>query len=163
MPIKAPEIRPLEITTIDNYFSQIYSGKDLETFYTTLNDKLSSYTIQYPSAICISSPYLDYIFLGTLNFLELDGDGYPVYTGNVVKSSQVIDMDPITYSTLLSRIIDRGSSIWRILLISTEPVAIGQPSEEIIFKSSPTASLNPTSVDYVGISRPTSGACFTLV
>jgi len=163
MPIRAAETNPLEITTIDNYFSQIYSGKDLEDFYNSLNDKLSSYTIQYPSAICISSPYLDYIFLGTLNFQELDRDGYPTYTGNVVKSSQVIDMEPITYSTLLSHIIDRTSPIWRIRLISTEPVAIGQPSEEITFKSSPTTSLNPTSVDYIGISRPTSGACFTLV
>lgn len=42
----AAETNPLEITTINGYFSQIYEGKELQEFYATLNNKLSSYTIQ---------------------------------------------------------------------------------------------------------------------
>jgi hypothetical protein len=44
--IKEP--KALEITTINSYFSEIYSGKDLEDFYTLLRTKLTSYTRTSP-------------------------------------------------------------------------------------------------------------------
>jgi hypothetical protein len=39
----ATETNPLEITTINGYFSKIYEGKQLGDFYAALNDRLSSY------------------------------------------------------------------------------------------------------------------------
>ena len=125
--------------TIDNYFKNIYSGKELETFYTTLNSKLLSY--KFPLQICLSSNYGEDTLLGTLKFEELDRNGYPTYIGDV-------DTSKILYSTTLNFVNDR----W-IFTLSPEE------GEIITITSSLTNSLNPTKVDYEGISRPTAGAC----
>ena len=149
MPIKAPEARPLEITTINNYFSQIYSEKDLETFYTTLNDKFLSY--KFPLEICLSSTFqFSNTLLGTLTFQQLDINGYPTYTGDVTKSSE--GFFNIIYSTTLNFVTIENR--W-IFILTTEIEGVS----DITINSVRTTSLNPTKVDYNEISRPTSGAC----
>jgi hypothetical protein len=85
--------------------------------------------------------------LGTLKFQELDVRGYPTYSGDVVKS-EGLSLGP-TYSTIL--IFDRDRWVFTLT----------QPKEalDIIIGSERTTSLDPTKVDYDGISRPTAGAC----
>ena len=137
----------VQTDTIDNYFSKIYSKPELEKFNEELKAKLLSY--KFPSEICLSSDYLDTsTLLGTLTFEELDVRGYPTYSGDVVKSEGVFLNT--TYSTIL--IFNRGR--WVFTLTLTQP-----KRDEIIISSSLTTSLDPTKVDYDGISRPTSGAC----
>jgi hypothetical protein len=137
----------LEINTINDYFSKIYEKPELEKFNEELKAKLLSY--KFPSEICLSSDYLDTsTLLGTLTFEELDVRGYPTYSGDVVKSEGVFLNT--TYSTIL--IFNRGR--WVFTLTLTQP-----KRDEIIISSSLTTSLDPTKVDYDGISRPTSGAC----
>jgi hypothetical protein len=136
----------LEINTINDYFSKIYEKPELEKFSEELKAKLLSY--KFPSEICLSSDYLDTsTLLGTLTFEELDVRGYPTYSGDVVKSEGVFLNT--TYSTIL--IFNRGRWVFTL----TQP----KGGDEIIISSSLTTSLDPTKVDYDGISRPTSGAC----
>jgi hypothetical protein len=138
----------LEINTINDYFSKIYEKPELEKFNEELKAKLLSY--KFPSEICLSSDYLDTsTLLGTLTFQELDVRGYPIYTGDVVKSEGVFLNT--TYSTIL--IFDRGRWVFTL----TQPK--DEEALDIIISSSLTTSLDPTKVDYDGISRPTSGAC----
>jgi hypothetical protein len=142
------EEKKLLITTIPSFFGK--EGISLEELYINIEAKLLSYTNrEYPLAICLSSSFEDGALLGTLNFLELDIDGYPVYTGDVVKSNS--GFFNITYSTELSHKIDKDSN-WLIRLGA-------ENQSDIKIKSVPTTSLNPTSVSYEGIDRLTSGAC----
>ena len=135
----------LETNTIDQYFKKIYKDVDLVAeFYKILGSKLLSY--KYPLEICLSSTYEgDGTLLGTLTFLELDINGYPTYTGGVV------DKFDTTYETTLNF----KSNIWTFTLSTKDT--------EITINSITTNSLNPTKVDYEGISRPTSGACKTKI
>jgi hypothetical protein len=137
----------LEINTINDYFSKIYEKPELEKFSEELKAKLLSY--KFPSEICLSSSYQDTsTLLGTLTFEELDIiNGYPTYSGDVVKS-EGLSLGP-TYSTIL--IFDRDRWVFTLT----------QPKEalDIIIGSERTTSLDPTKVDYDGISRPTAGAC----
>jgi hypothetical protein len=136
----------LQINTINDYFSKIYERPELEKFSEELKAKLLSY--KFPLEICLSSDYLDTsTLLGTLTFQELDVRGYPIYTGDVVKSEG--DFLNTTYSTIL--IFDRGRWVFTL----TQP----KGGDEIIISSERTTSLDPTKVDYSGISRPTAGAC----
>jgi hypothetical protein len=136
----------LEINTIDRYFSKIYSEKELAEFKKKLSAKLLSY--KFPSEICLSSSYQDTsTLLGTLTFEELDNNGYPTYSGDVVKS-EGLSLGSI-YSTIL--IFDRNRWVFTL----TEP----KEALDIIIGSERTTSLDPTKVDYDGISRPTAGAC----
>ena len=142
----------LQINTINDYFSKIYPEEnrevELKKFYEELKAKLLSY--KYPLEICLSSDYLDTsTLLGTLTFQELDINGYPIYTGDVVKSEGFGIPLTITYSTIL--IFNRGRWVFTL----TQP----KGGDEIIISSSLTTSLDPTKVDYDGISTPTSGAC----
>ena len=139
----------LEINTIGNYFGKIYK-EGLEEFNKKLSDKLLSY--KFPSEICLSSDYLDTsTLLGTLTFEELDVRGYPTYSGDVVKSEGFGIPLTITYSTRL--IFDKGRWVFTL----TQPK--DEEALDIIINSSTTTSLDPTKVDYSGISRPTAGAC----
>jgi hypothetical protein len=140
----------LEINTIDSYFSKIYSEKELAEFKKKLSAKLLSY--KFPSEICLSSSYQDTsTLLGTLTFQELDVIGYPTYSGDVVKSEGFGIPLTITYSTRL--IFDRGRWVFTLTQANDEEAL------DIIIRSSLTTSLDPTKVDYSGISRPTAGAC----
>lgn len=142
------EEKKLSITTIPSFFGK--EGINLEELYINIETKLLSYTSrEYPLAICLSSNFEGSTLLGTLNFLELDIDGYPVYTGDVVRSDS--GFFNITYSTELSHKIDKDS-IWLIRLGA-------ENQNDITIKSVPTTSLNPTSVSYESIDRLTSGAC----
>ena len=140
----------LQINTIDSYFSKIYSEKELVEFKKKLSDKLLSY--KFPSEICLSSSYQDTsTLLGTLTFEELDINDYPTYTGDVIKSEGFGIPLTITYSTRL--IFDRVRWVFTL----TQPK--DEEALDIIINSSTTTSLDPTKVDYSGISRPTAGAC----
>jgi hypothetical protein len=142
------EEKKLTITTIPSFFGR--EGISLEELYINIEAKLLSYTNrEYPLAICLSSSFEDGTLLGTLNFVELDINGYPLYTGNVVKPGFI----NIIYSAQLSSS-DKNPRLWRISLKFGE-------QEDIIIQSVPTTSLNPTSVSYEGIDRLTSGACKT--
>jgi hypothetical protein len=135
----------LTISTIPDYFN-----KNFNELSKVIESKLFSYTgREYPLAICLSSDFEDGTLLGTVNFLELDINGYPIYIGNVVKSTP--GFINIIYSTQLSSS-DKDPRLWRIRLSFGE-------QEDIIIQSVPTTSLNPTSVEYDRISRPTPGAC----
>ena len=129
----------VQTDTIAKYFVRRYGEEGMEEFYKTLNVKLLSY--KFPLQICLSSNYGEDTLLGTLKFEELDRNGYPTYIGDV-------DTSRILYSTVLNFVNDR----WIFTLSPEEGVII-----TII--SSLTTSLNPTKVDYEGISRPTAGAC----
>jgi hypothetical protein len=136
----------LRINTIDSYFSKIYSEKELVEFKKKLSNKLLSY--KFPSEICLSSSYQDTsTLLGTLTFEELDINDYPTYTGDVVKSEGF--GISLTYSTIL--IFGEGS--WQFTLTDKKS------GETIIIRSERTTSLDPTKVNYDGISTPTAGAC----
>jgi len=139
----AAETNPLEITTINGYFSKIYEGKQLQEFYAALNDKLFSY--KYPSEICLSSNFEDATLLGTLNFTYLDVNHYPMYFGDIERSAP--GQAKLIYDGSLYY--DQG--LWKITLSSGFSI--------IEIPSSITTSLDPTKVNYEGISRPTSGAC----
>jgi hypothetical protein len=140
----------LEINTINNYFSKIYERTELEKFSEELKAKLLSY--KFPSEICLSSSYQDTsTLLGTLTFQELDVRGYPKYSGDVVKSEGFGIPLTNTYSTRL--IFDRSRWVFTL----TQPK--DEEALDIIINSSTTTSLDPTKVDYSGISRPTAGAC----
>jgi hypothetical protein len=71
----------------------------------------------------------------------LDINGYPIYTGDVV------DEFDTTYVTILNF----NRSVWTFTL--------NAKNTEITINSITTNNINPTKVDYVGISRPTAGAC----
>ena len=129
----------VQTDTIAKYFVRRYGEEGMEEFYKTLNVKLLSY--KFPLQICLSSNYGEDTLLGTLTFEELDRNGYPTYIGDV-------DTSKILYSTVLNFVNDR----W-IFTLSPEEGRI------ITIISSLTTSLNPTKVDYEGISRPTAGAC----
>jgi hypothetical protein len=129
----------VQTDTIAKYFVRRYGEEGMEEFYKTLNVKLLSY--KFPLQICLSSNYGEDTLLGTLTFEELDRNGYPTYIGDV-------DTSKILYSTTLNFVNDR----W-IFTLSPEE------GEIITITSSLTNSLNPTKVDYEGISRPTAGAC----
>jgi hypothetical protein len=140
----------LQINTINDYFSKIYERTELEKFSEELKAKLLSY--KFPSEICLSSSYQDTsTLLGTLTFQELDVRGYPTYSGDVVKSEGFGIPLTITYSTRL--IFDRDRWVFTL----TQPK--DEEALDIIINSSTTTSLDPTKVDYSGISRPTAGAC----
>jgi hypothetical protein len=134
----------LQINTIDRYFGEIYSEPEFEKFSEKLKAKLLSY--KFPLEICLSSSYQDTsTLLGTLTFEELDNNGYPTYSGDVVKSEALTT----TYPTILIF----GERSWQFTLTDKKS------GETIIISSERTTSLDPTKVDYSGISRPTSGAC----
>jgi hypothetical protein len=141
----------LKINTINDYFSKIYEKPELEKFSEELKAKLLSY--KFPSEICLSSSYQDTsTLLGTLTFEELDIiNGYPTYSGDVVKSEGFGIPLIITYSTRL--IFDRDRWVFTL----TQPK--DEEALDIIISSERTTSLDPTKVDYSGISRPTAGAC----
>ena len=93
----------LQINTIGKYFSKIYK-EEYEKFSEKLKAKLLSY--KFPLEICLSSDYQNGTLLGTLTFEELDINGYPTYTGDVVKSEEG-GFSSITYSTRLIFVIER--------------------------------------------------------
>jgi hypothetical protein len=137
----------LQINTIDSYFSKIYSEGELVEFKKKLSDKLLSY--KFPSEICLSSSYQDTsTLLGTLTFEELDINDYPTYSGDVEKSTEGSFLI-ITYSTILIF----GGRSWQFTLTDKKS------GETIIIRSERTTSLDPTKVNYSGISTPTAGAC----
>jgi hypothetical protein len=129
----------VQTDTIAKYFVRKYGEEEMEEFYKTLNETLLFY--KFPLQICLSSNFQEGTLLGTLKFEELDRNGYPTYIGDV-------DTSRILYSTVLNFVNDR----W-IFTLSPEEGRI------ITIISSLTTSLNPTKVDYEGISRPTAGAC----
>jgi hypothetical protein len=132
----------VDVTTIDKYFSQIYKNEgELQKFYNDLNNTLLSY--KFPLKICLSSNYVDGTLLGTLQFQELNINGYPKYIGDVV------DEFDTTYGTELN--FNSKNHKWTFTL-STK-------NTEITINSIATNNINPTKVDYEGISRPTAGAC----
>jgi hypothetical protein len=140
----------LEINTINDYFSKIYERPELEKFSEELKAKLLSY--KFPSEICLSSSYQDTsTLLGTLTFQELDVRGYPTYSGDVGKSEGFGIPLTITYSTRL--IFDRVRWVFTL----TQPK--DEEALDIIISSERTTSLDPTKVNYDGISTPTAGAC----
>lgn len=140
----------LEINTIGKYFGKIYSEGELAEFDKKLRLKLLSY--KFPLEICLSSSYQDTsTLLGTLTFEELDINGYPTYTGDVVKSEGFGIPLTTTYPTTL--IFSLNRTRWAFILTNKET---GERTE---INSSSTTSLDPTKVNYNGISTPTSGAC----
>jgi len=138
----------LEINTIGKYFGKIYNEAELAEFNKRLIIKLLSY--KFPMEICLSSIYQNFTLLGTLTFEELDLNGYPIYTGDVTKSTE--GLIGITYYTTLN--FDKVANRWVFALSRFK----GEPAE-ITISSVRTTSLDPTKVDYSEISRPTSGAC----
>lgn len=140
----------LQINTINDYFSKIYK-EEYEKFSEELKAKLLSY--KFPLEICLSSDYQNGTLLGTLTFEELDINGYPTYTGDVVKSEEG-GFSSITYSTRLIFVIERDP---RWVFTLTQPK--DEEALDIIISSSSTTSLDPTKVNYDEISTPTSGAC----
>jgi len=140
----------LQKDTINRYFSKILSEPEFAEFKKKLSAKLLSY--KFPLEICLSSSYQDTsTLLGTLTFEELDINDYPTYSGDVVKSEGFGIPLTITYSTIL--IFYRGRWIFTL----TQPK--DEEALDIIISSERTTSLDPTKVDYSGISRPTAGAC----
>jgi len=144
----------LEINTINKYFSKTLSEPEFAEFNKQLRVKLSSY--RYPVEICLSSSYQDTsTLLGTLTFEDLDANGYPTYSGDVEKSTEGSFLI-ITYSTRLNFVSEEGRFTRWVFTLTDKS---GETIITIIINSSTTISLDPTKVNYDGISRPTAGAC----
>lgn len=130
----------LIITTLPDYF-----GRQIDEVHRSIRSKLTIYKrIEYPLEICLSTEYSEGTLLGTLTFLEIDSNGYPTYSGDVVSDKKY------NYSAELVFIVKTPGS-WRFVLTKAE--------EKLTFDSLPTDSIDPTTVEYEGITAPTSGAC----
>lgn len=132
----------LIITTLPEYF-----GIQIDEVHRSIRSKLNIYKrIDYPLEICLSTEYSGGSILGTLTFVELDENGYPTYSGVVISDKKD------NYSVELVFILKTpGNWIFKIT-----PMDIGIGVE---FGSLPTDSIDPTTVEYDGITAPTSGAC----
>lgn len=131
----------LIITTLSEYFKE-----GINQVSKLIQSKLNTYKgITYPLEICLSTEYNEGTLLGTLTFVKLDENGYPTYSG-------VVSDKKDNYSAeLVFNVKTTGNWAFKIT-----PMDIGIG---VVFSSLPTDSIDPTLVEYDGISAPTSGAC----